>query len=92
MLTPIANIHHHVMPAPGSIGYITSGWDRYGHTLYWHGRKRKCIVESYRLTDNLPEDGIYLALGIHTCNVRFLDNGETDRFSGFWFTSETDIT
>lgn len=43
--------------------------------------RRKAIVESYPLTD--AADPRY-SRGIHTCTVRFLDNGARRRVSGFW--------
>lgn len=73
MLTPRANIHHAKLPAPGTLGYIVG--------LATVNPQRKCIVVAYPLCDNCRP----YSLGIHTCWVRFLDNGDLQRFSGIWF-------
>jgi hypothetical protein len=85
MLTPIANYHHSKLPRAGAVGYITNGTDRYGSVLYWQGKKRKCIAESFALCDSPQYRGVYYSYGIHCVTVRFLDNGERARFSGFYF-------
>ncbi len=84
MLTPITR-HREKLPALGSIGFIADGRDRFGQTLFFEGRKRRCIVESYPL---LNRRGISLQ---HCINVRFLDNGERCTFSGFYFKTQEDI-
>ena len=70
------NIHHSKLPPPGAIGRIVG--------LSTVDSRRKCIVIAFPLTDS-PDP--HHAVGIHTCFVRFLDDGEIRRFSGFWFTS-----
>jgi hypothetical protein len=72
------NIHHSKLPRLGAIGYL--------HRLSTVDPQRKCLVSHYPLTDS-PD--YRFSLGIHTVYVRFLDNGETGRFSGFRF-EETD--
>lgn len=66
------NYHHSKMPDVGTIGRIQ---------LDQH-KQRKCIVSHYPLTDSAD---YRFSIGIHTVFVRFLDNGEIARFSGFWF-------
>lgn len=73
MLTPRANIHHSKLPNPGAIGFITG--------LTTVNPRRRCIVESYPLYDNI----LPYSIGIHTIWVRFLNNNERRRFSGFFF-------
>ena len=70
------NFHHSKLPQPGEMGYVITGHDHYG------GRRRVCIVESFPLTDS--PDYRY-SIGIHTVNVRFLDNQERRRCSGVNF-------
>ena len=71
------NIHHSKLPGTGAIGRIVG--------LSTVNPLRKCIVIAYPLTDSA--DYRY-SIGIHTCFVKFLDNGEIQRFSGFWFTPD----
>ncbi len=67
------NFHHSKLPPPGTIGRIIG--------LTTVNPSRKCIVIAYPLCDNvLPH-----SIGIHMVWVRFLDNRELARFSGFWF-------
>jgi hypothetical protein len=73
------NFHHSKLPQPGEMGYIVTGQDRFGGPRYYCGRRRKCIVESFPLTDS--PDYRY-SIGIHTVTVRFLDNQERWRCSG----------
>lgn len=80
MLTPIGNRHRHKLPTPGALGRIVG--------LQTVDPRRRCIVESYPLTDSEPHRGNFYSIGIHTCTVRFLDNGEARRFSGIWFEEE----
>lgn len=48
MLTPRATRRYRNHPPQvGEIGYLTSGRDRYGSILYWHGLKDRYIVEAY---------------------------------------------
>lgn len=68
------NFHHSHLPNLGEIGNIVG--------LSTVNPKRKCIVESFPLNDSA--DPRY-SVGIHTINVRFLDNQDTDRFSAIWF-------
>ena len=68
------NFHRSKLPNLGEIGTIRG--------LSTVDPRRRCIVESFPLTDSA--DYRY-SLGIHTVTVRFLDNGERRRFSGFWF-------
>ncbi|CAG0926574.1 hypothetical protein PLCT1_00098 [Planctomycetaceae bacterium] len=67
------NIHHAKLPPPGAVGHIVG--------LSTVDPRRKCIVSHYPLCDNVQP----YSQGIHTIFVRFLDNGEIARFSGFWF-------
>jgi hypothetical protein len=67
------NFHRSKLPPPGTVGYIV------GLSTV---NPRPCIVSHYPLCDST--DYCY-SLGIHTVFVRFLDNGEIARFSGFWF-------
>ena len=92
------NIHHSKLPPPGAIGRIVglSASDTHHSKLPPPGAigrivglstvdlRRKCIVIAFPLTDS-PDP--HHAVGIHTCFVRFLDDAEIRRFSGFWFTS-----
>lgn len=67
----------------GAIGYLSTGTDWVGRVHYLEGcHERRCIVESYPLTDS--PDYRY-SIGVHTVTVRFLDNGERRRISGFYF-------
>lgn len=74
MITPRANVHRSKLPPPGVIGHIVG--------LSTVNPRRKCIVSHYPLCDSAD---YRFSVGIHTVFVRFLDNGETARFSGFWF-------
>ena len=76
------NFHHSKLPQPGEMGYLITGHDRFGNPCYQGGRRRKCIVESFPLTDS--PDYRY-SIGIHTVTVRFLDNQERRRCSGVNF-------
>lgn len=76
------NYHHSKLPEPGEIGYIIIGYARFSSPRYLGGRRRKCIVESFPLTDS--PDYRY-SIGIHTITVRFLDNRERARYSGAYF-------
>ena len=64
------------------MGYLITGHDRFAGPCYHGGRRRVCIVESFPLTDS--PDYRY-SIGIHTVNVRFLDNQERRRCSGVNF-------
>lgn len=68
------NIHRSKLPTPGVIGHIVG--------LPTVNPRRKCIISHYPLCDSAD---YRFSLGIHTVFVRFLDNGEIARFSGFWF-------
>jgi hypothetical protein len=68
------NTHRSKLPPPGALGHIVG--------LRTVDPRRKCIVSHYPLCDN--PDYRY-SIGIHTVWVRFLDNSEIARFSGFWF-------
>jgi hypothetical protein len=68
------NIHRSKLPLPGAVGHIVG--------LRTVNPRRKCIVSHYPLCDS-PD--YHYSIGIHTVWVRFLDNGEVARFSGFWF-------
>ncbi len=68
------NIHHSKLPPPGTVGHIVG--------LSTVNPRRKCIVSHYPLCDSAD---YRFSVGIHTVFVRFLDNGEIARFSGFWF-------
>jgi hypothetical protein len=67
------NFHHSKLPKPGAVGHIVG--------LSTVNPRRKCIVVAYPLCDNIRP----YSIGIHTCWVRFLDNGNIQRFSGIWF-------
>jgi hypothetical protein len=67
------NVHHSKLPWPGAVGWIIG--------LSTVDPHRKCIVVAYPLCDNV----CLYSVGIHTCWVRFLDNGNIQRFSGVWF-------
>ncbi|HUN08207.1 MAG TPA: hypothetical protein PLQ56_16495 [Aggregatilineales bacterium] len=71
------NYHHSKLPAPGAIGHIVG--------LSTVNSRRKCMVIAYPLCDSAIYRGCPMSYGIHTIWVRFLDNGELSRFSGFWF-------
>ena len=78
MLKPIKR-HHNKLPQLGAIGYIAVGRGRYGHFLWWNGKPRRCLVESYPLLD-------YRGCSLFHCiNVRFLDNNERKLFSAIYF-------
>jgi hypothetical protein len=47
--------------------------------------RRKCIVVAYPLCDSA---NYRYCIGIHTVWVRFLDNQEFARLSGFWFRAD----
>lgn len=68
------DIHRSKLPMPGVVGHIVG--------LRTVNPRRKCIVSHYPLCDSA--DYRY-SIGIHTVFVRYLDNGEVARFSGFWF-------
>ena len=76
MLTPRGNYHRSTLPQPGAIGRITG--------LATVDPRRRCIVESYRVTDSPLHNGKAYSYGIHTCTVRFLDNNQRACFSGIW--------
>ncbi len=67
------NFHHSKLPKPGAVGRIVG--------LSTVNSRRKCIVVAYPLYDNVRP----YSIGIHTCWVRFLDDGDIQRFSGIWF-------
>jgi hypothetical protein len=85
MPTPIANVHRHTMPAPGAIVVIPAlglGWRRSGRRAFCGQVLRRFIVESYPLSD--AADQRY-SRGIHTCNVRALDDGRRyHTVAGHW--------
>lgn len=68
------NVHRSKLPPPGAVGHIVR--------LSAVNPRRKCIVTHYPLCDSAD---YRFSVGIHTAFVRFLDNGEIARFSGFWF-------
>lgn len=68
------NVHRSKLPPLGAVGHIVG--------LSTVNPRRKCIVSHYPLCDSA--DYRY-SIGIHTVFVRFLDNSEIARFSGFWF-------
>ena len=76
------NFHHSKLPQPGEMGYIITGHDRFGGPYYHGGRRRKCIVESFPLTDS---PYYRYSIAIHTVTVRFLDNQERRHCSGVNF-------
>jgi len=73
MLNTRHNFHHSKLPKPGAIVQLPKELTRYM-------KPGKLIVESYPLCDN---DRPY-SIGIHTVNVRRLDNGQRLRLSGFY--------
>lgn len=74
MLTTKSNFHHSKLPKLGTICIVRVHELKPGH------RHRKFIVESYPLCDNVRP----YSIGIHTVNLRALDNGEKIRVSGFY--------
>lgn len=68
------NIHQSKLPKPGTVGHIVG--------LSTIGKRSKCIVIAYPLTDSAD---YHFSIGIHTVFVRFLHNGEIRQFSGIWF-------
>ena len=82
MLTPSANIHHSKLPSLGSIvtmpglGWVTRPKPRNGRYTF-----RRFIVESFPLCDSA--DSRY-SRGIHTVNVRSLDDGRLFNVAGHW--------
>ncbi len=80
MLTSRANVHHSKLPPPGAIGHIVG--------LRTVDPNRRCIVSHYPLCDNV----LPYSTGIHTVYVRFLDNNDICRFSGFWFQEDWSIS
>ena len=68
------NTHRHKLPKPANIGFIVG--------LSTVDPHRRCIVSHFPLSDVADQR---FCRGIHTCVVRFLDNGEQKRLSGFWF-------
>lgn len=70
------NYHHSKLPKMGEIGRIIG--------LSTVNAKRKCIIDSFPLCDNV----LPYSKGIHCVNVRFLDNDERRKFSAIWFDSE----
>jgi hypothetical protein len=75
MLTTIANIHHSKLPRLGAIVHVVMRALQPGH------RYRKFIVESFPLSDAADQR---FSMGIHTCTIRALDNGERRRIAGHW--------
>jgi len=71
------NVYHSNLPPPGAIGHIVG--------LSTIDPRRKCMVSHYPLCDSAD---YHYSIGIHTCWVRFLDNQEFTRFSGFWFRAD----
>jgi len=67
------NVHRSKIPKLGAVGHITG--------LSAVNPRRKCIVIAYPLCDNVQP----YSIGIHTCWIRFLDNGDIQRFSAIWF-------
>lgn len=74
MLTTAGNYHHSVLPGLGAIVSVRTRDLAPGH------RYRRFIVESFPLYDNV----LPYSVGIHTVNLRALDNGEAVRVSGFY--------
>lgn len=72
------NYHHSKLPGRGAIGHIVG--------LSTVNPRRRCIVSHYPLCDSA--DYRY-SIGIHTIFVRFLDNGDIRRFSGFLFQEDS---
>ncbi len=67
------NVHRSKLP-PGAVEHIV-GLSTVDH-------RRKCLVSHYTLTDSTD---YRFSIGIDTLFVRFLDNGEIARFSGYRF-------
>jgi len=68
------NFHHSKLPKPGAIVTVNMG------PFVRINTKRKWIVESFPLCNNaLP-----YSFGIHTVNLRALDNGKRATISGFY--------
>jgi len=75
------NYYHSILPKPGSIGYLTSGMNRWGETVYYHGEKQKYQVIAFPLCDNV----LPYSIGIHTAYFQNLNNGSIIKMSGFYF-------
>lgn len=71
------NYHHSKLPQPGAVVVVK---DR---PLAPGRRYRRFIVEGFPLTDSQAYRGHFYSIGIHTCHIRALDNGEQFRVSGF---------
>lgn len=75
MLSSKANIHHSKLPALGEIVIVKK------RELEPGCRYRKFIVESFPLSDSADQR---YSRGIHTVNLKALDNGDTFRVSGIY--------
>jgi hypothetical protein len=75
MLTSIGNVHRSKLPKRGEIVVVKTRELQQGH------RYRRFIVESFPLSDS--PDQRY-SRGIHTVNLRALDNNALVRVSGFY--------
>jgi hypothetical protein len=73
MLNTRQNFHHSKLPKLGSIVQLPRELTKYM-------KPGKLIVESYPLCDNVRP----YSIGIHTVNVRRLDNGQRLNLSGFY--------
>jgi len=83
MLTShLQNTHHSILPPLGAIVVtpdLPQGRRPIKRGIRW--QLRKFIVVSFPLSD--AADQRY-ERGIHTCNIKALDNGEVLRVSGHW--------
>ena len=75
MLTSIANCHRYPLPKPGAIVIVKT------RPLFPGNRFRRFIVESFPLSDSADQR---YSRGIHTANIKALDNGERFKVSGHW--------
>lgn len=61
--------------------YHRSKLPKLGDIVRTPDTKRKAIVVAFPLCDNV----LPWSIGIHTCYLQTLDNGEMLRYSGFYF-------
>ena len=78
MLKTRQNYHRSELPKIGAIVEVQI--KPLFMSRYTHRRYRKFIVVSYPLCDNV----LPYSKGIHTCNIKALDNGREFKISGFY--------
>lgn len=83
MLSPVANVHHSVLPKLGEIGHVILRRNRFGDHEYLLGkRKEKWQVVAFPLSDSADQR---YSRGIHTVYVQSLNHGIIKKVSGFYF-------